>query len=141
MAAERGPSAGEGVEDEHVVDDEFLSVLVRPSPRYGRFLGAGIVLGLLVAVILTFIAGNGPDATDPLGAGASGVLRVFGVYAAFCVACGLLLMGTLALVLDRVVSKRARPARAEHVTTLVVDLDAPANDRAPRWVRDEDDVT
>ncbi|HYJ48892.1 MAG TPA: hypothetical protein VEX12_03160 [Microbacterium sp.] len=140
MAAERGASAGEGVEDEHVVDDEFLPVVVRPSPRYGRFLGAGIILGLLVAAALTFFSGNGPDAADPLGAGASGVLRVFGVYAAFCVACGLLLMGTLALVLDRVVSKRARPARAEHVTTLVVDLDAPANDKAPRWVRDEDDL-
>jgi len=140
MAAERGASAGGGVDDERVVDDEFLPVVVRPSPRYGRFLGTGIALGLLTAIVLTFVSGSGPDAGDALGAGASGVLRVFGVYAAVCIAAGLLLMGTLALVLDRIVSRHAHAARAEHVTTLVVDLDAPVDDDVPPWVRDEDDV-
>ena len=140
MAAERGAAAGEGVDDERVVDDEFLPVVVRPSPRYGRFLGAGIFLGLLTAVLLTFLSGTGPDGADVLGAGASGILRVFGVYAAVCVAGGLLLTGTLALVLDRIVSRHARSAQAEHLTTLVVDLDAPVHDDVPRWVRDEDDL-
>ncbi|GAA3201219.1 hypothetical protein [Microbacterium terregens] len=139
MAAERGSSADEGIENGRVVDDEFLTVVVRPSPRYGRFLGAGIVLGLVVAAILTFATGWAGG--DPFGGGASGWLRVFGVSAAVCVAAGLLVTGTLALVLDRIVSGHARPARAEHVTTLVVDLDAPADDDEPPWVRDVDDLS
>lgn len=141
MAAERGASTGEGVDDERVVDDEFLPVVVRQSPRYGRFLGAGIVGGLLVAAILTFVSGAATEAGDPFGAGAAASLYSFGVMAAVCVACGLLLMGTLALVLDRIVSKHARPARAEHLTTLVMDLDAPANDDVPRWVSDDEDLS
>ncbi|MCR2762662.1 hypothetical protein NQ152_03975 [Microbacterium sp. zg.B48] len=139
MAAERGASADGGVDDGRVVDEEFLTVVVRPSPRYGRFLGAGIVLGLVAAAIITFTSSGA--AGDPFDAGASGLLRVFGVAAGVCVAAGLLITGTLALILDRIVSAHARPARAEHVTTIVVDLDAPADDEAPQWARDADDLT
>ena len=69
MAAERGASAGEGVDDERVVDDEFLPVVVRQSPRYGRFLGAGIVGGLLVAAILTFVSGAATRGRRPVRRG------------------------------------------------------------------------
>ncbi len=141
MAAERADSAGEGDDDERVVDEEVLAVVVRPSPRYGRFLGVGIVAGLIVAVVLTFITGAGEDPGGPLSTGASGALRVFGVTAAVCVSVGLVVMGTLALILDHISSKHARRASAEHATTLVVDLDAPAGDEVPAWVRDADDLT
>ena len=59
------------------------------------------------------------------------MLRVFGVYAAVCVGVGLLIMGLLAIVLGRISSKHARPARAEHATTLVMDLESPVNDDVP----------
>lgn len=149
MAAERRASAGEGsddervvderVVDERVIDEEVTTVVVHSSPRYGRFLAIGVILGLLVAAILTFASGVDADPGGPLST-ASGVLRVFGVSAAVCVGAGLVLMGSLAIVLDRRSSKRARAARAAHATTLVMDLDAPANDDIPAWVRDEDDL-
>jgi hypothetical protein len=50
-------------------------------------------------------------------------------------------MGLLAIALGRASAKRAHPARAEHDTTLVVDLAAPVNDDVPRWVRDSEDLT
>jgi len=141
MAAERREPAGKGVDDEHVIDQEVLPVFVHSSPRYGRFLFIGIVLGLLVAVTLTVVSGLTDDPGGPLSTGVSGVLRVFGVYAAVCVGVGLLVMGLLAIILGRVAAKHGRSARAEHDTTLVMDLDAPVNDDVPRWVRDADDLS
>lgn len=140
MAAERGFSAGGGIDDEHVVDDEFLPVVIRKAPRYGRLLGFGVFGGLIVAAILTFASSTGAGPGDPFDSGASALLRVFGIYAAVCIACGLLLMGTFGLILDRLASTHARHARAEHVTTLVVDLEAPVDDTVPRWARDADDL-
>jgi hypothetical protein len=139
MAARRGDPAGRGVEDEHVVDQEVLPVVVHSSPRYGRFLGIGIALGLLAGAALTLLSGIG-DPDGPLSAGAGGVLRVFAVYAAACVGVGLVVMGLLAVALDRHSLRRARAAHAEHATTLVMDLDSPVNDDVPQWVRDADDV-
>jgi hypothetical protein len=139
MAARRGDPAGRGVDDEHVVDQEVLAVVVHSSPRYGRFLGIGIVVGLIGASVLTFISSLTDAPGGPLSTGASGFLRVFGIYAAVCVGLGLLVMGLLAIVLDRRSLKRAHAAHAEHNTTLVMDLDSPVNDDVPRWVRDADD--
>ena len=69
------------------------------------------------------------------------MLRVFALYAAVCVAVGLVVMGVLAMVLDRRSLKRAHAAHAEHATTLVMDLESPVNDDVPRWVRDADDLS
>jgi hypothetical protein len=141
MAARRGDAAGGDTDDEHVVDQEYLAVVVHSSPRYGRFLGIGVVVGLVVAAILTLVAGVTDDPGGPLSTGASGVLRVFALYAAVCVAVGLVVMGVLAMVLDRRSLKRAHAARAEHATTLVMDLESPVTDDVPRWVRDADDAS
>ena len=140
MAARRGDPAGKSVDDEHVVDQEVLPVVVHSSPRYGRFLGIGIAVGLLGGVALTFLSGLAGDPGGPLSTGAGGVLRVFAIYAAVCVGLGLAVMGTLAIVLDRNSLRRARAAHAEHATTLVMDLDAPVSDDIPQWVRDADDL-
>ena len=140
MAAPRGGSADREVGDEHVVDQEVLSVAVHSSPRYGRFLGIGVFVGLAAAITLTFLSSLSASPGGPLSTGAGGVLRVFAVYAAVCVGFGLLVMGLLAIVLGRATAKRVRSARAEHDTTLVVDLEAPVNDDVPRWVRDSEDL-
>jgi hypothetical protein len=139
MAARRGDPAGRSVDDEHVVDQEVLPVVVHSSPRYGRFLGIGIVLGLVAGAVLTLLSGI-DDPGGPLSTGASGVLRVFVIYAAACVGIGLVVMGLLAVTLDRRSLRRAHAAHAEHATTLVMDLDSPVNDDVPQWVRDADDV-
>lgn len=140
MAARRGDAAREDTDDEHVVDQEFLAVVVHSSPRYGRFLGIGVALGLVIAAVLTFVAGINDDPGGPLSTGAGGVLRVFALYAAVWVAVGLVVMGVLAMLLDRAPLKRAKAAHAEHETTLVVDMRSPVNDDVPRWVRDADDL-
>lgn len=140
MAARRGEPAGTDDDHEHVIDQEVLPVIVHSTPRYGRFLALGVAAGLVMAVILTVAAGSAADPGGPMSAGASGVLRVFGVYAAVCVAAGLLVMAVLALVLGSRSGRRGHPARAEHATTLVMDLDTPGSDDAPRWVGEADDV-
>jgi hypothetical protein len=140
MAARRGDPAGENVEDEHVVDQEVLPVVVHSSPRYGRFLAIGIVVGLIAGGVLTFLSGLDDDPGGPLSTGPGGILRVFAIYAAVGVGIGLVVMGLLAIALDRRSLRRARAARAEHATTLVVNLDTPANDDVPPWVRDADDL-
>ncbi len=140
MDAEPGSPESSGVDDERVVDHQVLPVVIRSTPRYGRFLWIGIVAGLLVAVALTFAAGRTEAPGGPMSTGAGGVLWVFAVYAAAAVATGLLVMGVLALFLARRGSLRPRAARASHDTTLRVDLRPPANDDIPRWVLDADDL-
>jgi hypothetical protein len=141
MEATRGGTVGGNSDDEHVVDQEFLDVVVHSSPRYGRFLGIGVGLGLLVATVLTVVAAFTDEPGGPVSTGAGGILRVFALYAAVAVAVGLLLMGLLAMILDRRSLRRARAAHAEHETTLVMDLDSPVSDDVPLWVRDADDLS
>jgi hypothetical protein len=141
MAARRGDAARRDTDDEHVVDQEFLEVVVHSSPRYGRFLGIGVGVGLLVATVLTIIAGVTDEGGGPVSTGAGGILRVFALYAGVAVALGLLIMGLLAMMLDRRSLRRARAAHAEHATTLVMDLDSPVTDDVPLWVRDADDLS
>ncbi|MDT0182652.1 hypothetical protein Q9S36_20980 [Microbacterium sp. ARD31] len=135
MAGARGAAAGRGTpsEHDHIVDDEVVSVVVRRSPRYGRFLFLGVVVGLVVAGILTAVAAATGDPGGPLTAGASGFLRVYGALAAVCVGVGLLVFGTLAIALDRMIGRRHRAEIAERATVLTDDLTSPVSDDPPRW--------
>lgn len=137
MAASPGAAPHEG--DEHVVDHEVRAVVVHSSPRYGRFLLIGVALGVIAAVLLTIVAAVTDAPGGPLSSGPGGVLRVFALYGAACIAVGLVVMGVLAMALDRRSLARARAVHAEHATTLVVDLHKPASDEIPQWVRDADD--
>jgi len=138
MARARAAAADPPDGDDHIVDDEVVSVVVRRSPRYGRLLMIGIFGGLIVAGILTAIEAATGDPGGPLSTGASGFLRVYGALAAVCVGVGLLVMGVLAIVLDRVVGRRIRPETAERATVLTDDLVSPVSDDPPRWVGDPD---
>ncbi|WES63749.1 hypothetical protein P0L94_14920 [Microbacter sp. GSS18] len=138
MARIRGAAADSPDDDDHVVDDEVVSVVVRRSPRYGRFLMIGLFGGLIVAGILTAVEAATGDPGGPLSTGASGFLRVFGALAAVCVGAGLAIMGVLAIVLDRVVGRRIRPETAERATVLTDDLTSPVTDDPPRWIGDAD---
>lgn len=133
MAGARGAAAEIPSENDHIVDDEVVSVVVRRSPRYGRFLLVGVLLGIAAAGLLTWIeaATGGPG--GPLTTGASGFLRVFGALAAVCVGAGLLIFGMLAIVLERMIGRRGHAEIAERATVLTDDLISPVSDDPPRW--------
>ena len=60
MAVRQEPSSPDP--HEHVIDVQVQRVFVRRSPRYGRILGAGITVGLVIAAALTtFGAVSGDD--------------------------------------------------------------------------------
>ncbi|MFC8681904.1 hypothetical protein ACFT30_10300 [Microbacterium ureisolvens] len=136
MARARAGTAGDDDHDEHVIHEEWESVGVRRAPRIGHIMGAGIGLGLAAALILTVTAAFNEQPGGPLSTGASGYLRVFGVFAVICVGFGLLVAGLIVIVLDRRGARRERPAIAEHATTLTDDLVSPMTDEVPQWVRD-----
>lgn len=116
-----GPSAG-GAAAEHVepVETEVTSdtVMVRRVPRYGRFITLGAILGAIVALILTF-AFDGQAPENELVQFDKG--QVFGFLLLICAAVGVGLGAVVALVVDRVLARRAEAGIAEHESTHHVD--------------------
>ncbi|WP_203580976.1 hypothetical protein [Microbacterium hibisci] len=140
MTRARTGAAGADDPDEHVINEEWESVGVRRAPRIGHIMGGGIALGLVAALVLTVGAAVTETPGGPLSTGASGYLRVFGVFAVICVGAGLLVASVTVLVLDRVVGSRRRSVIAEHATTLTDDLVSPVTDDVPKWVQDAEDL-
>jgi hypothetical protein len=93
----------EAVTNEH---EDISEVRIRRSPRYLRFMGAGAVLGVIAALILTIAF---PDAAE------FSPSQVFGFLGLFLVAIGGALGAVVALLLDRSGSRRAKPALVERV--------------------------
>lgn len=93
------------------------TVLVRRSPRYFRFMAVGVVIGLIVTVILTF---SFPEQADFNNA------QVFGFVGLIAVVTGAALGAIVAIIVDRVVSRK--PLEAVMVTTerFLVDESAEA---------------
>jgi len=89
-----------------VVDDEIVTARVRRAPRYAVFMGLGAILGILVALILTF-AFDGSGESVSTGVVYS-PMQVFGFLSLIFVAVGVVVGGVVALILDRVMSRRAR---------------------------------
>lgn len=85
---------------------------LRRSPRYGVFLLAGAVLGVIVAGVLTLLFGDEQLSAYTNVRYSSG--QVFGFLALVGVAVGLALGGIVALVLDRVVGRRTREVTISH---------------------------
>ena len=104
------PERGEHLETELTSD----AVSVRRAPRYPAFIIAGIVLGALVALVLTF-------AYPENGQFDRG--QVFGFLLLWCAAFGAALGGVVALIIDRRLSKRSGSAVAEHESTHFVEDD------------------
>lgn len=91
-------------------------VSVSRSPRYARFMLAGVLLFALVALILTFSfpQGHGYDAG-----------QVFGFLLLFGAVAGVALGAVVAIVVDRVASRRARTVIADRI-----DVRAAADEQA-----------
>jgi predicted lipid-binding transport protein (Tim44 family) len=114
---------GPGDIDPQDAADE-TEVRIRRAPKYSAFLIVGGGLGAVITFILTALFPVDPQ----VGFGA-----LFGYFALYGVTGGVLLGALLALVLDRVTARRARPATA--VTTLS-DPDEAAADAAAQAAED-----
>ncbi|GAA1954627.1 potassium transporter Trk [Microbacterium deminutum] len=97
------------------IDDHVERVRVRRAPKFSVFLLAGVALGLLVALILTF-AFSGTAAVSPN----TGLLysqgQVFGFLALACITAGLALGGVVALIFDRRSSRHTREVIVDHLS-------------------------
>ncbi|WP_159501371.1 potassium transporter Trk [Microbacterium sp. 18062] len=100
-----------------VVDETIETVRVRRVPKYSVFLVLGGALGVFVAMILTF-AFHGTDEASAAGIEYSQT-QVFGFLALIGVAVGVAVGGAIALVFDRVLSRRARDVSVDHTRTRV----------------------
>lgn len=87
---------------------------MRRAPRIGVFLTVGALLGVLVALVLTFATGE--EATSPLTDVTYSSMQVFGFLALIGVAVGLAVGGFVALLFDRASRRRARTVSFDHET-------------------------
>jgi len=97
---------------------ETVEATVRRVPRYGVFMGIGVVVGIIVAGILTLIGSYEPsDAVNvvyPPG-------QVFGFLLLWTVPIGLALGGVVGLIFERVSRRHDRVVRVEHETIVTSD--------------------
>lgn len=86
---------------------------VRRSPRYAMFFLVGAVVGALTALALTFGFGGSVGESAATQAQYS-VGQVFGFLSLACIPIGIALFGTIALILDRRMSRRMHEVRVDH---------------------------
>lgn len=95
-----------------------VEATVRHVPRYGVFMGIGVVVGVIAAIILTFTGSfeesQALDVVYPAG-------QVFGFLLLWTAPIGLALGGLTAIVLERVARRRDRVVRVEHETIIEAD--------------------
>lgn len=92
---------------------QIESAQLRRSPRYGVFLALGAGLGILVALVLTFAAGGAKDTSSMTGVSYT-TTQVFGFLCLFAIPIGMAVGASVALLLDRMLARRAREVRVSH---------------------------
>ncbi len=102
------------------IEDHFETATVRRAPRYSAFLGLGAALGILTALVLTFGVGGAIDISPATGLEYSDG-QVFGFLALICIPIGLVIGGTVALILDRAAGRRARSVTVDRETIRIVE--------------------
>lgn len=105
---------------------QTVEATVRHVPRYGVFMGLGVVLGLIAAAVLTFTGSfeesEAFDVVYPAG-------QVFGFLLLWTVPAGLALGGVVALVLERTGRRHDRVVRVDRET--VVESRAEVDPESP----------
>lgn len=97
---------------------ETVKATVRRVPRYGVFMGIGVVLGIIAAGILTMVGGYEPsEALDVIYPPS----QVFGFALLWTVPIGLALGGVVAIILERVARRHDRVVRVDHETIIESD--------------------
>src|SRR5687768_10880370 len=92
---------GGAVDKPATIIDHIETVRVRRAPKYSVFLAVGAALGLLVAMILTFVF-NGTGGISPNTGLVYSQSQVFGFLALIFITVGIVAGGVTALILDRV---------------------------------------
>jgi len=92
--------------------DDIETVSVRRAPKYGVFLATGALLGILVALILTF-AISGSE-VSPYTQVVYSQLQVFAFTALICVVVGVTVGAIAALISERVLGGRTRQVVVDH---------------------------
>jgi hypothetical protein len=86
---------------------------VRRAPRWGVFLGIGVVVGVVVAFLLTafgnFEASEATQVAYPFG-------QVFGFLVLWTVPAGIAVFGVIVLLLERAARRSERVVRVDHET-------------------------
>ncbi|MDQ0726992.1 potassium transporter Trk [Microbacterium sp. W4I20] len=97
---------------------QTVEATVRHVPRYGVFIGIGVVVGIIAAVILTwtgsFEESQALDVVYPAG-------QVFGFLLLWTVPAGIALGGIAGLILERVARRHDRVVRVDRETIIEVD--------------------
>lgn len=102
---------------------EATRVRVRRVPRFGIFLVAGAIVGVIVALVLTAAFEVDPSV---------GFAATWGYFSLWGIAIGLVVGAFVALVLDRVLAARARELDAERVSVEPpAEIEPPAENEPP----------
>ena len=86
---------------------------VRRSPRYGVFFVLGAGVGILAALILTFVF-DGTAEKSPTTQVLYSTSQVFGFLSLVCIPVGIAVGAVVALILDRALARRTREVRVDH---------------------------
>ena len=107
---------------------QTVEATVRHVPRYGVFMGIGVVLGVIAAGILTFTGSfeesQALDVVYPPG-------QVFGFLLLWTVPSGIALGGVVALILERTGRRHDRVVRVDRETIIEIHDEAPEAQTAP----------
>jgi uncharacterized membrane protein YdjX (TVP38/TMEM64 family) len=111
------PVAGAGGVPAEPLETDVTSdtVTLRRAPRYGRFITLGVVVGAVVALILTFAFSGQPTIEGELLEFDRG--QVFGFLLLICATVGAALGAVVALIIDRSTARRARSVTVVHEST------------------------
>lgn len=100
--------------------DHIETVRVRRAPKYSVFLAAGAGLGIVVAMILTFVY-NGTGGVSPNTGMVYTQTQVFGFLSLIFITVGVVAGGVTALILDRVLAKRTREVTVDRESVRIED--------------------
>lgn len=90
-----------------MTDPDHHDVRVRRSPKVGVFLALGAALGALVALVAVGLAPQDPEVPTP---------QALGFLVLLLAPLGALVLGAIAVAIDRVSERRARVVRAERTS-------------------------
>ncbi|RFA17953.1 hypothetical protein B7R23_14950 [Subtercola boreus] len=100
-------------EGEQRVGDD--TVTIHRSPRYFRFMTAGAIVGLIIALVLTFVFPE-PPGFNPA--------QIFGFLGLLFVVVGVAAGAVVALVIDRASRHGAKTIRVERIESAQGEADA-----------------
>jgi uncharacterized membrane protein YdjX (TVP38/TMEM64 family) len=103
-----------GVPAKPETDISSDTVTVRRAPRYGRFITLGVLVGAVVALILTFAFSGEPPENELIQFDKG---QIFGFLLLICGTIGAALGAVVALIIDRASLRRARAVSVEHEST------------------------